>query len=63
MSNIYKTTETGKKVRYSKLCIGCKEAKIHPAFERDQLCSTCASDGFENYQQIVAEFKATRKNK
>lgn len=42
------------KIKTSKLCIYCKEQKIHPAFAKDHLCGTCASDCFEDYQKRVA---------
>jgi hypothetical protein len=50
------------KLKHKKnICIYCLDQKIHPAFQKEELCGTCASDCFEDYKERLTAYKQIKK--
>jgi hypothetical protein len=37
-------------------CIYCKEERVHPAFSDERLCSSCASDVLDDYDDRIKKY-------
>ena len=38
-------------------CCYCRQEEIHPAYKEHDLCSCCASELFEDFQETIAKYE------
>ncbi len=55
--------EEEKKIEQYEKCCYCREEKIHPAYKEHDLCSSCASDLFEDYHETIDKYDNSLKKK